>query len=135
MRERFGGMGRSLLRLVGAGACLAALAPATALAHGLSDEFVVAVTTAIVVLHTASIAGAIFCLRRRRSWPAAGVALLVGVAAATAWWFGFLRFAKSAMAATMDWERLFWVWFLAPFVVLALSAAGLALRRYSKRAV
>ena len=134
MYERSGGLGRISLRLVAAGAGVVVLAPA-AFAHGLSGEFLAVLSSGIVVLHAASIVGAILCLRRRRSWPVAGVALLAGAAAAIAWWFGFLRFAKSATAATMDWERLFWVWFLAPFVVLALSAAGLALRHYSKRAV
>ena len=134
MCERSGGFGRMLLRLVAAGTGVVVLGPAAS-AHGLSGEFLVVLSSGTVVLHTASIVGAILCLRRRRSWPLAGVALLVGAAAAIAWWFGFLRFARSATAATMDWERLFWVWFLAPFVVLALSAAGLALRHYSKRAV
>jgi hypothetical protein len=128
-------MGRTSLRLFGAGAGLAALAPATALAHGLSDEFVAAVTTVIVALHTASIAGAIFCLRRHRSWPVAALAVLVGAAAAIAWWFGFLKFAKSPAAATLDWELLFWVWLLAPFAVLVLSGGGLLLRHYTKRAI
>ena len=77
MGERSGGLGRILLRSAGAGAALVVLAPATASAHGLPVEFFIVATTVIVVLHTASITGAILCLRSRRSWRVAGVAVLL----------------------------------------------------------
>jgi len=121
--------------LLGAGAGLAALAPVTAFAHGFSDEFVTVVTSAILVLHTASIAGAILCLRSRRSWLVAGVAVLIAAAGSVALWLGFVKLVRLAAEERVDFEWLFWVWVLAPFALLVLSIAWLVWRRYLKRAV
>jgi|SRR6476661_8064332 hypothetical protein len=130
MRDRASGMSRILLRLLGAGTGLTALAPATASAHGVSDEFIAVVTSAILILHTASIAGAILCLRRRRSWPIAGVAVLIAAAASVVLWLGFVKFARLVPEQRMDFVWLLWVWLFAPFVLLVLSVAGLVWRRY-----
>ena len=134
MRGRSGGMNRLVLWLLGAGAGLTALAPATASAHGFSDEFFAVVTSAILVLHTASIAGAILCLRRRRSWPVAGVAVLIAAAASVALWQGFMKLAQLLSEQRVDFVWLLWVWVLAPFALLVLSIAWLVWRRYLKRA-
>jgi hypothetical protein len=135
MRDRSVGINRVLPRLFGAGASLTTLAPTTASAHGFSDEFVAVVTSAILVLHTAAIAGAILCLRRRRSWPVAGVVVLIAAAASVALWLGFVKLARLAAEERVDLEWLFWVWVLAPFALLVLSVVGLVCRRYLKRAV
>jgi hypothetical protein len=135
MRDRCGGMNPIWRRLLGAGAGLAALAPVTAFAHGFSDEFVTVVTSAILVLHTASIAGAILCLRRRRSWPIAGVSVLIAAAASVALWLGFVKLAQLLAGERVDFEWLLWVWLLAPFALLVVSIAWLLWRRYLKRAV
>ncbi len=134
MHERSGGLGRVLLRSVAAGAALSVLAPTTASAHGLPGEFFVVATSVILVLHTASIAGAILCLRRRRSWLVAGVAVLIAAVAAIVWWLGFLQLFRSAAAARVDWEWLLWTWLLTPVAVLVLSGASLLLRPYLKQA-
>jgi hypothetical protein len=135
MREHPGAVGRILPRLVGAAVLLVALAPATAFAHGLSGEFFAVVTSAILVLHTAAIAGAILCLRSRRSWSVAGSAVLVAAVASIAWWLGFWQLAKTAATATEAGGWLLWIWLLAPLVLLVLSGAWLVLRHYSQRAV
>ena len=134
MYGRSGSLGRVALRSFAAGAALAVLTPTTASAHGLPGEFFVVATSVILVLHTASIAGAILCLRRRRSWLVAGVAVLIAAVAAIVWWLGFLQLAKSAAAARADWEWLLWTWILTPFAVFVLSGAVALSRHYLKRA-
>jgi len=127
-----GCMRSTFLHLAVVSMFVGAITPATAFAHGDLRGLAIIIPT-VLFLHTVSLAIALLLLRKRRSWPTRIVAVLVAATISIAWWFGFLQFANNPSTASQDvW---LWIWFIAPFALLAVSGASALYQRHLRRAV